>query len=577
MLQNLEKRKYDYLWIIGSLLLSLCVIVPYLHTDKIVAGSDWLFHASRVEEMYQNLQHGKVLTFISTRTFSHSGSGTFLFYPTFFFYPWVLLRFLFNPILSFYLWIALITWFALLVSYFSMKSFSSNGKVSVIFALLYVFNSYRIYLSFWPFGEFVAATILPLVFLAFYRMFFDSKKHSKYVPSYMLLGISMALLIYAHLVSAFITLEIFITILIIFSIFGNLKQVISKWKEIMLSILIAIILCLPIIWLFATNYIKKDISSTYFGINMNLVKPLFEILQNSINGLSGWSIGFPLVIILATGWFYCRNKPTLMYIYLSGAFLLLMSSSMFPWWILKNSFLGVIQMPYRYLSYASLFLAVVGSKMIYHVLSKLLVTEHKQNVFMILFILGTLGFYTVAIEGSYKLSMITNPAHLSRARTRKKLPNLTILDKSNYNNQFNYLIPWGETDYYPNKSLAKKQNSESIMKGITYLGGQKLGKVKADYLPNMIMYTINLSKPSSLDLPCIAYHHTYVKLNGKTISYKISSRGTVLIPFAETKSGKVKISVGFNPGIPYYICMVITTIAWILIPLDCIRRKKVNG
>lgn len=93
----------------------------------------------------------------------------------------------------------------------------------------------------------------------------------------------------------------------------------------------------------------------------------------------------------------------------------------------------------------------------------------------------------------------------------------------------------------------------------------------------MILYTTRLSKHSSVDLPCIAYRDTYVEANGQKINYKISKRGTVLVPSNEIKTGKVKITVGFNPGIMYYICIAISTITWIFILFNLIRRERINA
>ena len=69
------------------------MIAPYIHSGKIVANADWLFHSSRVEQISQNIHNGQLLTFIASSTFHHTGVGSFLFYPYFFLYPWAILNY----------------------------------------------------------------------------------------------------------------------------------------------------------------------------------------------------------------------------------------------------------------------------------------------------------------------------------------------------------------------------------------------------------------------------------------------------------------------------------------------------
>lgn len=572
----MKSRNYDYFFTIGSLFLAIIMVFPYLYTGKIIANSDWLFHASRVEEIYRNLCQGHIFTYIATTTFHHSGSGSFLFYPTIFFYPWVFLRLFLNPIVSFYIWVMIINWFAFLISYFSMKDFSHSRRISILFSLLYVFNSYRIYLSFWPFGEFVASSILPLVFLSFYRVFFDENKNlngrSKLLNS-SLLGISMSLLIYTHLVSVIITLEIFTGILTAYSLYGNFNRIVIKWKEMIISIFITTVLCLPIIYIFVGNYIGKGITSTYFGVKMDNVRPLSDILKDSINAMSGWTIGFILIVVLALGWFYSLNKKEFMSIYLCGACLLIISSSIFPWWLLKNTFLGIIQMPYRYLSYSCLFLSIVGAFMLWKGITRFSNSSYKQNLLIVVFLVITLGLYLNSIEGSLKLDELSKPTNLIGQQTMTKLPGFTILSTDNYSNQFNYLIPWGETDYYPKKAF-RDEKEQSIIKQITYVNKKVLPNIKASYLPNKVNYKVNLRHSSNIDLPIVAYNNTLVKINGHSVQYKESSRGTVMLTSKETQAGKQNISVEFNPGIFFYVSVTISFFSWIWILVYYQASKK---
>lgn len=62
-------------------------------SGKIVMEADFSFHASKVQQIFENLKEGKVFTYIATNTFQHTGVGNFLFYPSVFLYPWAILNF----------------------------------------------------------------------------------------------------------------------------------------------------------------------------------------------------------------------------------------------------------------------------------------------------------------------------------------------------------------------------------------------------------------------------------------------------------------------------------------------------
>ena len=75
--------------------------------------------------------------------------------------------------------------------------------------------------------------------------------------------------------------------------------------------------------------------------------------------------GLVILVILIVGIFYFRkfnriNKQ----IYSAGLLIFLISTNLFPWHILQNTPISVIQYPYRLLIFATLFAAVSGSLII---------------------------------------------------------------------------------------------------------------------------------------------------------------------------------------------------------------------
>lgn len=557
-------RKQDIPYLIAFIVISLIFVFPFVHTGKLIAEVDWLFHASRVEQLYINLRKGTLLTFVATNTFHHSGSGSFLFYPYVFLYPWALLRFVFNPITSFYLWKALMTCTTLFISYYCMKAFSKNRMMSFIFALVYAFNTYRIYLGFAVFGEYIASAFLPLAFYGFYVMFFKRNDIEKRSHPALILAIGMSLLIYSHLVSVFITVEIFLLVLVIYSLLGNFQLVVSRWKDLLKSIFLTILLCLPLCFLFFTNFIGKNITSTNLGVMLYLIQPFSMIISSSLDNAFGPnSVGIYLIITCFFGGFFInkmrKSSKVYLSIYVLGILLLLLSTSNFPWYLFQHSLLGNIQIPYRYLEFAAFFLSIIFAKCSMMLLSGKLKLNNKQISCLVLCV--TILGYWVPMQDKYTELRTALPSQLYHHETEEKLDH-SILNKDSYNKQFNYIIRWGEDDYYPQKAA---NNARSIDDQITYLGGKRLKNVSTEYLPNSVVYKLNLTKIAGVDLPFISYNNTYVKVNGKKVDYHLSKRGTVLIPKKAVKKGTLKIQVGYAPSVLFYVCIMVSVITWVVI------------
>lgn len=569
-------KSKDTIYILLFILISILFVFPFIHTGRLVADVDWLFHASRAEQIYLNLRRGAWLSFIATNTFQHTGSGSFLFYPYIFIYPWALFRFFTNPITAFYLWKALLTFLSLCISFYCMKAFSKNRLMSLLFAVTYVFNTYRLYLGFYVFGEYIASTFLPLVFYGFYLMFFSpNTKKENQDKAVLVLSIGMSLLIYSHLVSVVITLEAFMLILLIYSLAGNLGKALSQWKNVVKSIILTFLLCLPLCYMFIFDYIGKNITSTKLGIMLNLVQPLSLIINSSIDNLiNANSIGIFLIFTFMFGWLFWGEKQDqsklYMCIYLLGVFFLLIASASFPWYLFNHGALGVIQIPYRYLEFSAFFFSIIFAKLCTTFLTEKLNLTIACATALVLAV--TIFSYWVPVKDIYTELKTSVPTQFSQIKSRKF--SRSILDKFNYDHQFDYIIPWGETDYFPEKSITNPRNSGSIVRGNVYSNGKKIKTVKTKYLPNVIVYDVSQAKSRDLDLPCIPYHYTYVKVDGKLVNYKESDRGTVLISHNVIKKNLSRIEVGFNPGIFYYLCIAITISTWIVIIIWDVRIKE---
>ena len=508
----------DVSFIVLFLGVTIVMISPSIQTHRIVALSDWLFHASRVEEIFKNIQHGEWFTFIATSTFQKTGVGSFLFYPTVFLYPWALLRLYFDPISSFYIWYGLLTFFAYLISYCCMVSFSKNRIRSLIFAFVYVLAPYRLYLGNFVFGEFIAATFIPIVFLGFYELVRRDEKR------WYIFSIGMSLMIYSHVLSVIMTTEVLIVCFLV-SLFIEKSFSTKRIKYFFISIGLILVMTFPIAIPFISDFIGHDVASAYPGIN---TIDGFTLFQSSISNVAkSSSIGLVLLATLFFGWYWIKKEKIEYFSYIIGVFLILISTSIFPWDSFKDSFLAIIQLPWRYLSYGDFFLAVVASYGIYQIYkTKFFESFHtaRPAIFtFIIVIVGMFGYFASTAEHNQAIAKFDRNVYLRPAT--KVLQNLppAQLDKKNYKHQFGYTAVYGETDYYPEKA---QKNSFSIVNNMMMVSG-KWRHIEPISGPNFLRYKVRLTKHGSIDIPVVAYARTYVYVDNKRHTFSTSKRGTV--------------------------------------------------
>ncbi len=550
-------RKLNLLYL-GLLLFVTLLTTLYLASTKaIFAFSDWTFHASRVEEIYLNLKSGSFFTFIAARTFHNTGAASFLFYPYIFFYPWAFLRFVLSPVNAFYAWYALVTFATAAISYFSMKSYSKKSLASFIFSLVYTFAPYRLYLGGAVFGEYLAVTFLPLLFLGIYEVLWGDKK------KWYLLAIGGALVAYAHILSVFLSLE-FAVILFIIKLITSRGISKDRIKSLLLAAGVCVLLVLPVIVPFFTDFIGQGLSSAKPGISYTM-EPLY-LLLNSFSAQKGWKLSFMLMLTIFTAWAFIKSRRNWI-IYGLGLFACFLATRYFPWKLTAGTPFEMFQLTARYLSYASLFLTILfalGSDDVLeeHVAGrKKLTLSCSLAVFMALFSLSSLSVYQDTLKHVQDMPKIT--ANSTQPAPFKRLRNY------NYYNQFNYKILFGAFDYMPKSSLTSLQKQNSLLMHQAYLNGKTLTLsplIKA----NQITYQVKSEKAADVDLPVIAYKHTTVSVNGQKHAFHRGNRGTVVVGL---KRGQNTITVGYKASPVFYLSIVISIFSWLALLIYLVKFR----
>lgn len=158
-------RKKEFFIYLIFIVISCWYACTLAYSGKLIAQNDAFFHLQRLQQIYLNLKHGVFFTFIATDTFRHIGVGSFLFYPTVFYYPIAILEFVFKPITAIYTYLGLAMFLTFCCAYVSMKTFSKSIQRAFIFSMIYTLcTKYIIEFTRFQFGEFFAYSFIPIVF-----------------------------------------------------------------------------------------------------------------------------------------------------------------------------------------------------------------------------------------------------------------------------------------------------------------------------------------------------------------------------------------------------------------------------
>ena len=143
------------------------------------------------------------------------------------------------------------------------------------------------------------------------------------------------------------------------------------------------------------------------------------------------------------------------------------------------------------------------------------------------------------------------------------VPQGAVLDHANYKLLFDYLVLYGETDYYPKQSFANNYittnpAAQSIILHHVKVGEKVIEKTPV-VAPNEITYQVALKKKATVDLPVIVYPGTKVYVNGKNVSRETSKRGTVML---NLNQGTYKITTRYEMNKIYYSMLFIALLSW---------------
>ncbi|VDG23449.1 hypothetical protein [Lactiplantibacillus mudanjiangensis] len=542
---------------------SVVLVLPFVLNGKLYMGSDMQFHLSRIFELKSAISNGNGFPFVSTRTFNSVGVPLNLLYSPLLLYPFAILSLLIsNQVDAIYVGIMLMFFLSLVINYGVAKRYFENNKVkATIFTYVYTFSSinFGIWFSGFTMGQACAAIFYPLTIYGMYSIFWG-RYHD-----WCMLAIGMSILLYSHLISVVLMVTLLFALFIIAILTS--KHFFFRIRYFVFSVLLA--LCLSSFFLvgFISTELSSKLSVTKIVQLEDGTAGVGKLIWNSLsNSYTPLGIGFIFLISIILG-IVNRKKLSrrLNFVLAISIVCVVLTTKLFPWNLMQNTFFNVIQFPYRILAVGSVFMGVLFTELFsVLVLKKLSFVRGRLSIVGILLLVCVLflaNFKTFTMDRSSQSELNYSPYSWHIA------PPMFYVTANSYNNLFGYNAGVGSTDYWPQKSM---KHVYDIKTHVVYINN------KANYAQEQVLkdngwqYIVNSQKEQSkIDLPILNYHSYKVILNGKSVAYSESKRGTIQV---HGLKGTNNISVQYEISNGLIISIYVTVLSWLILILTWFWR-----
>ena len=496
---------------------------------------DTYFHFNRLIGL-SNVWHSPV----NFNSFGANGTYVNFFYPWLTMYPmWLIYERTESFTYAYEAYYLLLTLVNILISYYVMRKITSDRVASFCFAVLYTYSSYRfvcIYLR-ESLGECISITILPIVFLGIYNILYAD--YSKWIS----LSVGMILLAYSHILSLIITSALIVILALASLIFMNDR--INRLKSFIKATVCAMIgslgFLVPMLQAMHDNDVyhpegtEKLVLSHLYGFG--------RILWDSVkNKPVEHTVGLIMIICFVVSTISVfvnkdideQQSRIIKILLLFSLILLFCASSLFPWkYICKFPAAIIIQFPWRFHAYTSLFVTAAFSML----MSQVLREKGKVIVPIVVSVvcIGLFAYSTYCLE---------------------KRNHVTITDSSIVRYAYRH------KDYSPVKAKEYYDKYGNTL-DIFYINGEKADprlSVSEDGGTIYIHFDNSIVNPE-IDVPMYYFSTVRAKVNGEAVNAKMSKRGTVLINAETDKNLDIEIYHEYTP---------LTYISWIVSALFCV-------
>lgn len=516
---------------------SLLYLFPAFKNMEIFGFYDTAFHINRALSLESIFSSP-----INFETFRSYGMQVNNFYPWLTLYPLFLLIKFTNLAIGYNLFLYIVTLITLFICHYVMYEITKKHVTSSFFAIIYTTSSFRsveIFLR-GAMGELLAMSILPLILLGFIKLY-DSKKES-----WVMLAISMTLLIYTHVLSVAMTMVMIIIALII-QFYRKKKIEIFLIIKLIKAAIVTLLLSLAFIGPMIEQTLYQDLNRPYVDILQKRAIYLGkEFLIGSIDSeLLSFGIGLTLLICLIILTFNFKKLGILSKItYIMGIISILLCTKIFPWFALQNTPLNIIQAPWRFMIFSTLFISFSVSLFISPQLEKFSYTRRRNFILLLILAISILNYSSVVnmvkemnFQGTYSNEQMEN-----------KLEEFENFD----------YVPIG----YKKDQLLLRNHQVTEDGQVIY----------SSFSPNKdeITFTFKSSKGKTIVLPVFRYKGLTVTVNSKNAT--VLKQGGPFVT-VKSESGINKVTIRYSYTFFSKISLFISIITLIVLLFYCIKLK----
>jgi len=558
--------------VIGAffLLVSLINVWAFARYNWLFGGQDLQFHLQRIDELFYNVEHFNLLPMLGTFDFNQTGSAVMAMYPKLPLYPYVLIRLVVRqPILSYYLGNALMTFFCLLMSYYSFLSVKKTARVSaLIFSMVYSLSALNVSYQYIMADLGIVATIvfLPLAFAGLYHWLTNGK--------YRMLTWGVSLIALSHVLN-------FILLLITLAIFTminykklNKDKMLNIAKAIGLTVLLTSMFWLPSLIFGMSTDISMPQIFPLGGIS--LVDYTGDALSNNV------SYGFTIVAILGFVFGTISYKhlfSELRQVYWVSLAYVLLSSNLFSWGLLQNTVFKIIQFPWRILIFPQLgfclIFCVTISYFLAHITDRQLIRLCVGGLCLVALALSIdaqrkiIKFEIGSPEINFTLS--SNPDGGIRYKDGRAWYKAT--NNYEYANLMGYIY---SQDYYPKRSTSEFMNMANHNMILHKTHAHVVNNTTS--IPDGTETSLTLTKPTQkVTLPTMLYGSMYrVSVDNNTVNPEKDAHDLLVV--RGLSKGKHTVRVAYRGGAirTAIVCLTVAglvVISWPEIVLAYSKRR----
>lgn len=535
------------------ILLAILFVLPFVFHGFIPAGDDLGYHFDRVIEIADNFKHGNFFPQMYTYTFYRFGYLLNSFYPWLTIVPFAIFKNIFsNQVIAFAWGFGLYIFVGLNITYHVSNKLFKNKVQSFFTALIYIFSGYLLTdgYSRFAFGEFIAMIFIPACFYGFYAVLFGNKKDWPY------LAFGMSAIMLSHVLSTFIvTMTFTILFVVLFHWINDRKERIKR-----LAFAVGVFITSSAIFLLP--FVQQELYQKFAQPSpMPLSGPNFgDNIISALNSNNGDNLGFIIISVLILGLIFWKALNKLeKSCYVIGTIVLAFTTSLFPWTMLTNTFLDVIQFTFRFDMVITILYAVVAGKIVRVVLDKIF-AKNNDRIKKSLVSVGALLIILVPWLGD-----VTNILNYQMAGTPEQ-----------YRFTKSYKLFTDQNGLWMDQYTPEK--GQSALGGVTerlaIVDGNQVQLHSKDIksLPNGLKFTGNLvDSAKSVILPTYNYKNIHVYRNGKQIKWSPNSQDLI-----QVDSGSGPITVKYVLSFVDWLAIILSFATWIIALVMYVRRKRIT-